>query len=141
MIPKEWDEKRKKTDGGEKKAIIYYVSVSVIFSNEDIILKKIKSTLRIFDENKEEILAIWKIDPQIEALDGIRPALYGEIRDIIQQKKEEGNMIIDDRPDDENELTVYADAYYGDGGYMGHLMSVAKKPVMIADPKITDDME
>lgn len=136
QIPKEWMKIIQKQDGSQKKIILYNTSVDALLKHSDKMLGKIKDVLRIFKENQDEVALLWRPHPLIKAtIESMRPELWQEYKEIVDQYREEGWGIYDDTADMDRAIAV-SDAYYGDMSSLVQLYQKTGKPVMIQNVEI-----
>lgn len=130
-IPEEWQRIIQKSDGTQKKIILYNTSVSAILQHGDRMLEKIKSVLQIFQNHMDDIALLWRPHPLIKAtIASMRPNLWNEYEKLVQQYLAGGWGIYDDSPDLDRAL-VLSDAYYGDGSSLVRLYQKLGKPIML----------
>lgn len=130
-IPEEWQRIIRKTDGTQKKIILYNTSVSAILRHGDRMLEKIKSVLQTFQNYRDEVALLWRPHPLIKAtIASMRPELWSEYEKLVLQYVEDGWGIYDDSPDLDRAL-VLSDAYYGDGSSLVRLYQKLGKPIML----------
>lgn len=138
-IPSEWKvlmENGTKT----KKVILYAVSAGSFEEYRDALISKMRNTIKIFSENKNDITVILYQDKYVEQFcREIDEELWSQYMDIVSDMMkqhigvlymENDNIITDD------DLVVLVDAYYGDTSDLAHKLNVAGKPVMIQDVNI-----
>lgn len=130
-IPEEWQSIIYNPDGSRKKVVFYNTSVVALLNKREQMLKKIKDVLRIFYENREKVVLLWRPHPLIKAtIESMHPELWEEYSKIVKDYKNAGWGIYDDTTD-MNRAIVLSDAYYGDGSSIVQLYQKTKKPVMI----------
>ena len=130
-LPKEWEWLIRKEDGSKKKVIFYNTGVGALLQNNDAMLEKIEKNFRIFWENRDEIVLLWRPHPLIEAtLTSMRPQLWQRYQEIVRRYKEAGWGIYDDSPNLDRAIAV-SDGYYGDQSSVVWLYQKTGKPVMI----------
>lgn len=130
-IPEAWLHIIQKEDGSFKKIVFYNTSVVALINEKEKILRKMKDVLRIFYENREKVVLLWRPHPLIKAtLESMHPELWEEYSKIVEEYKNAGWGIYDDTTD-MNRAIVLSDAYYGDGSSIVQLYQKTKKPVMI----------
>lgn len=135
-IPEEWMKVIQKPDGSWKKIVLYNAGIAPFLSHEDKMLRKIKSVLALFKENKDEVILLWRPHPSLEnTMKSMRPGFLEEYREIVKQYQEEGMGIYDDTPDMERAVAL-SDAYYGDESSMVWMYQKAGKPAMIQNVDI-----
>lgn len=138
QIPEPWREIITKPDGSRKKIILYNTGVDALLKQGDLMLKKIRDVLRIFEENRKEAALLWRPHPLIRAtIASMRPQLWKEYEEIVQKYCKEGWGIYDDTADLERAIAL-CDAYYGDGSSIVKLCQEAGKPVMIQNVEIME---
>lgn len=130
-IPEEWQSIIYNPDGSRKKVVFYNTSVVALLKKREQMLKKIKDVLRIFYENREKVVLLWRPHPLIKAtIESMHPELWEEYSKIVEDYKKAGWGIYDDTTD-MNRAIVLSDAYYGDGSSIVQLYQKTKKPVMV----------
>lgn len=135
-IPEDWMKKILKPDGSQKKIIFYNTSIVALLKNDEEMLEKMKDVFRIFYENKDTVTLLWRPHPLIEnTVKAMRPKLWEEYKEIVEQYKAENWGIYDDTSDMDRAV-VLSDAYYGDGSSVVQLYKETGKPVMMQNPEI-----
>ena len=135
-ISEEWRRILEKPDGSRKKVILYNTSVGALLYHEEKILEKMRSVLRIFYEEREEIALLWRPHPLIKAtIESMRPQLWTGYKEIVENYREHGWGIYDDSTDLDRAL-VMSDAYYGDPSSLVELCKSVGMPVMIQNVEI-----
>lgn len=135
-IPKEWRKVIEKEDGSWKKIVFYNTSVGALLKYGDQHLIKLRNTLEVFYENRNEIALLWRPHPLMEAtIESMRPQLWDMYWEIIKQYQEAGWGIYDDTAD-MNRAVVLSDGYYGDASSVMHLCRKVKIPSMIQNVDI-----
>lgn len=130
-IPKGWMTVIRKPDGGRKKVVLYNTGISALLQHNERMLAKIQEVLRIFKENRNEIVLLWRPHPLIKAtISSMRPKLWEMYKAIVIQYQAEGWGIYDDTPQLHRAIAV-SDAYYGDKSSVAELCRNAGMPVMI----------
>lgn len=136
-IPEEWLKIIEKPDGGWKKIIFYNTSIGALLEHNEKMLEKMKSVFETFKENKDEVALLWRPHPLIQStVQSMRPQLWTQYKDIVEQYKAEGWGIYDDTTD-MNRAIALSDAYYGDESSVVQLCQKARMPVMIQN--VTND--
>lgn len=136
-IPEEWKKILEKPDGSKKKIILYNTSVGALLMYEEKMLSKMRSVLRTFYENQDEVALLWRPHPLIQAtIESMRPRLRKEYEEIVKEYREQGWGIYDDSADLDRAL-VLSDAYYGDSSSLVWLCQEAGMPVMIQNVEIS----
>lgn len=130
-LPEEWIKIIKKADGDYKKVVLYNTSVGALLKHDKKMLKKIKTVLKMFEENKEEVVLLWRPHPLMEAtIESMRPRLLAEYKRITEEYRNTGWGIYDDSPELDRAI-VMSDMYYGDKSSIVQLYHYIGKPVMI----------
>ena len=129
-IPKEWQCIIKKTEGDQKKVILYNTSVSTLLQNEELMLKKLQNVFDFFKKYQSEVALLWRPHPLISTtIESMRPQLWEEYQKIVERYKEEKWGIYDDTADLDRAIAI-SDAYYGDGSSVVQLYRETGKPVL-----------
>ncbi|MCM1231294.1 MAG: hypothetical protein NC489_14330 [Ruminococcus flavefaciens] len=135
-IPAEWRRIIEKPDGTWKKIIFYNTSINALLENDEKMLDKMKSVFDTFKENQSEVALLWRPHPLIRTtIEAMRPKLWAEYYQIVQQYCEEGWGIYDDSADMDRAV-VLSDAYYGDQSSVVQLYQETGKPVMIQNVEV-----
>ena len=135
-IPEEWQKRIEKPDGSRKKIIFYNTGVTALLRNGEQYLQKLRDVLRVFYENRADVVLLWRPHPLMKAtLESMRPQLCGEYQEIVQRYQAEGWGIYDDTADMDRALAL-SDAYYGDGSSIVHLCKEKGMPVMIQNVEV-----
>lgn len=138
-IPEEWKKIIEKEDGSFKKVIFYNTSVTALLEHEEKMLRKMRDVFSIFKENVEEVALLWRPHPLIQAtIESMRPELWEEYRELVEEYKAEGWGIYDDTADLDRAIAV-CDGYYGDHSSVVKLCQEAGKMVMIQDIQIINE--
>ena len=115
--------------------------MQALLDNEMDMITKIKDTLKVFKENKDDVALLWRPHPLIKAtISSMRPDLWTEYDKIVNGYISEGWGIYDDTPDLDRAI-VFSDAYYGDGSSVVQLYQKTEKPIMIQNVKILSEGE
>ena len=131
----EWD--RFVGDIGDRRVVLYYISISMLLLGGDKAIEKMKRSLHLFVENDDNLVAV--ILPQKAILDCLK-----ELDDALWEKYEEivsgigtlwKNCIYDSGGLSEKYIDR-CDAFYGDPGVIARKFVLNKKPVMIQNPEI-----
>lgn len=137
-IPEEWLRIIEKPDGSRKKIIFYNTSVSALLKYSEEMLEKMKNVFRIFKENQDEAVLLWRPHPLIKAtIESMRPQLWTAYYEIVEQYRSEGWGIYDDSADLDRAVAL-SDAYYGDQSSVVQLCQKAGMPVMIQNVEILE---
>ena len=130
-LPHAWEKLLYREDGSRKKAVFYNTSVNALLKDGEALLRKIRTNLQIFYENREEIVLLWRPHPLSEAtLASMRPQLLGEYKEIVRKYRREEWGIYDDSANLDRAIAV-SDGYYGDWSSVVWLYQKTGKPVMI----------
>lgn len=131
QIPEEWKTMLQKSDGSNKKVILYYTSISSFCQYGQRMLEKMQSVFQTFQEHKDEVVMLWRADSLIEVvLKQTQPKLWEAYQNIQRQFVTENWGIYDDSAD-ANRAVVLCDGYYGDASSIAHMCRQAEKPVML----------
>lgn len=137
-VPEEWLKIIQKDDGSWKKIILYNTSIGSLLAQDEKMLEKMKSVFGIFKESQDEVALLWRPHPLVKAtIESMRPRLWMDYSEIVEEYKEEGWGIYDDTADVDRAM-VLSDAYYGDWSSLVYLCQKAGKPVMIQNVEILD---
>ena len=130
-IPKEWQKVIQKPDGSRKKIIMYNTGIAALLTHNEKWVDKIADVLKVFKENQDETVLLWRPHPLIEStMQSMRPDILRKYTAIKEQYIAEGWGIYDDTADVDRAV-VLSDAYYGDGSSVVQLYQQTGKPVMI----------
>ena len=128
-IPEEWKKILYKEDGTKKKTILYNTSVGALLEHSEKMLDKMKDVFRIFYENREDIVLLWRPHPLIKAtIESMRPQLWREYEKLVEEYKKAGWGIYDDTAELDRAIEL-SDAYYGDHSSVVQLC--CKKGILI----------
>lgn len=132
-VPAEWLKIIQKPDGSWKKIIFYNTSVTALLKHEENMLKKMKHVFEVFKERQDEVALLWRPHPLIRTtIEAMRPQLWQEYEQIVEQYKAEGWGIYDDTPDMDRAIAL-SDGYYGDRSSVIQLCQKAGVPVLVQD--------
>lgn len=132
-IPEAWLRVIRKADGSWKKVVFYNTGVTAMLHYNEVWVEKIEDVLRLFKENQDEVVLLWRPHPLIEnTMKSMRPELLVKYLEIKNQYIDEGWGIYDDTSDVDRAV-VLSDAYYGDGSSVVQMYQKTGKPVMIQD--------
>lgn len=132
-IPDEWKLVLDKPDGTRKKVVLYNTGVSALLEHREKMLEKMRNSLHIFYENREQIALLWRPHPLIQAtIASMLPGLWTEYEKLLEEYRQAGWGIYDDTAD-LNRAIALADAYYGDMSSVVMLFKQVKKPVLRQD--------
>ena len=140
-IPEEWMEIIRKPDGSWKKIILYNTSVTALLQYSDQMIAKIQEVFRIFYENREEAVLLWRPHPLIEAtIRSMRPKLWAKYREIVERYCAQGWGIFDESADLDRAVAL-SDAYYGDWSSIVWLYEKTEKPILHQNPDILSNQD
>lgn len=135
-IPEEWRKVIEKADGSWKKIVFYNTSVGMLLKNSDQYLLKLRDVLKIFYENRDEVVLLWRPHPLMKAtIESMRPQLWDEYWEIVKQYRAEEWGIYDDTADMDRAVVI-SDGYYGDASSITHLCREVGVPLMIQNVDI-----
>ena len=135
-LPESWDRLIQREDGSRRKVIFYNTSVTALLKDSEAMMNKIKENLQIFEENREDVVLLWRPHPLTEAtLASMRPELMGEYGEMVCRYREAGWGIYDDSPSMDRAIAV-SDGYYGDWSSIVWLYQKTGKPIMIQNPNL-----
>lgn len=135
-IPDEWLKVIEKPDGTWKKIIFYNTSINALLHSDEKMLVKMRNVFRIFKEEQEIIALLWRPHPLISAtIKSMRPKLWREYEQLVQEYKKEGWGIYDDSADMERAVML-SDAYYGDRSSVVQVYQETGKPIMIQNVEV-----
>lgn len=130
-LPEEWEKLIRRENGRKRKVIFYNTGVTALLQDGEEMLGKIERNLRIFEENRENVILLWRPHPLSEAtLASMRPRLVERYRRIVGEYRAAGWGIYDDTPEMDRAIAI-SDAYYGDNSSVVWLYQQTGKPVMI----------
>jgi len=130
-IPQEWLKIIEKPDGSHKKIVFYNTSIGALLQHDEKMLEKMKSVFETFKENKDDVALLWRPHPLIPAtIQSMRPRLWAQYHEIVEQYKAEGWGIYDDSAELDRAI-VLSDAYYGDMSSVVELCKKKDMPVMV----------
>ena len=131
IILDEWKSILLKSDGRYKKAVLYFLSISKIYQNEEKALDKIEKVLDIFKDNKDEITLLWYIMPiTLDLYDVLDSEFLNNLDNVIDRFKDEGwGIYVED--EQLNDAIEISDAFYGDPDAVTLRMKDMQKPVML----------
>lgn len=130
VIPSEWKKIIFHTDGSKKTVIFYNTSLGTILKYSEKYLNKLREVLKLFQQ-REDVVLWWRPHPLSEStLSAMRPELFQEYKNIVQEYQEEQWGIYDETTDLYRAI-AWSDAYFGDRSSVTMLFTAAQKPVMI----------
>lgn len=132
IIPDTWKEC---LSDKHKKIIVYGISAGSFEENGKLLVDKIRKSLEIFAQNKDDIAVIIYQDAfSKEFCMNLDVSIWQEYEQIVEEYVNNGVGILcreDEATMSKEDLVILADAYYGDTGLLAHEFTEAKKPVMI----------
>lgn len=129
-VPEEWMLQMKKEDGSCRKVVLYYISLSGFMQYKEQMIAKMRETFRIFSENQDEVIVLWKLHPLIKiTIEQAEPELYRQYLRLEQEFCEHALGICAGETPDEV-LTAFCDAYYGDASAVAQMCRREGKTVM-----------
>ena len=130
-VPEAWKSLLLDEDGQLRKSIFYNTSVLSMLNGAQKMLQKIRDTLAIFYEERNNVVLIWRPHPLMEnTLRALSPELLEEYRDIVEGYRAGGWGIYDDLPNADAAM-ILSTAYYGDNSSLVQLYHSLDKPVMV----------
>lgn len=136
QIPLAWQKIICKQDGSRKKVIFYNTGISALLRYNEKWVEKIKCSLKVFKENKDETALLWRPHPLIEeTMKSMCPELLDKYLAVKEDYLREGWGIYDDTADIDRAI-VLSDTYYGDWSSVVHLYCQTGKPVMIQNMEV-----
>ena len=139
-VPEEWLRIIQKPDGSWKKIVFYNTSIGALLQHNEKMLEKIQDVLQVFQRNKDEVALLWRPHPLIKAtVESMRPQLWKKYKEIVERYRNEDWGIYDDTADVDRAVLL-SNAYYGDGSSVVEIFRAVRKPIMIQNPNVTDQM-
>ena len=129
-IHSEWKNILYKSDEERKKALLYLISPSNVFLNQEKALEKIRKVLSTFKQSDNTALLWYPMPILPEIREAFNSKLLTDYKRIIDEFMEEGWGIFVDDTSLEKAIEI-ADAFYGDADAVTLRMSDLKKPVML----------
>ena len=114
----------------EKKMILFYVSISSVYTYGEGIIDKLRKVMDTFAESSDGTLVRWVADAGFgDGMRSICPSLMDRYMGIVDDftKRQLGEYIVDDGSD----LINGCDAYYGSGGYFLNQCVIRGIPAMV----------
>lgn len=136
IVPEEWKRVIKKRDGSLKKIVFYNTSINALLKYNEQILKKMQNVFKVFREQSDEIVLLWRPHPLIEAtILSMRPQLWKQYKEILENYKEDGWGIYDDTAELDRAIKI-SDFYFGDSSSVIQLCKSIGIPVMLQNVEI-----
>jgi phosphorylcholine metabolism protein LicD len=124
-------------DIGDKKVILYCVSISMLLIGGERAIDKIRRSLDLFAENVNSLVTV--LLPQTAVLDYLEELdneLWNKYEAIVKEIGTTwGNCIYDSKGVSEKYIDRF-DAYYGDPGVIARKFALRNKPVMIQNSEV-----
>ncbi len=137
-LPWEWQKVILKPDKGQKKVILYNLSIAPFLQNREQVLKKMDNVFKFFRENQDNLVLLWRPHPLLlNTLDAMLPWLKEEYLKRVRQFKQESWGIYDETPDP-NLAIALSDGYYGDQSSLVTFYRETRKPILLQDVYILD---
>ena len=130
-----WNAKNKTGEPSDKKVILFYVSISSMYTCGERIIDKLHQVMDVFAENSEKITVRWIADAKFDDyMNSICPSLRDVYKDIVDifLKRQLGEYFADAGSD----LFKGCNAFYGSGGYYLNQCVNRGLPVMIWNPEL-----
>ncbi len=138
-IPYKWQKILNSLDGHTKKVILYNVSIASLLNYDERMLLKIRKVHEFF-KNRNDVVLLWRPHPLLKAtMESMRPNLVKEFDEIVEQYKLEEYGIYDDTPDLSRAI-ILCDGYYGDSSSLVQLCQKVKKPIMIQNVELENEV-
>ena len=136
-VPPEWERLMHREDGTRKKVVLYNTTVDALL-NKTTFIEKIRSVLKIFYENRDELTLLWRPHPlNMATMESMRPQKLEAYQKVIADYRAAGYGIFDDTADLHRAIAL-SDAYYGDWSSVVSLYEKTGKPIMIQNTEILD---
>ena len=135
-LPAEWEKICLKDDGSLKKIVLYNTIPEAMLEHDSAMLNKIRSVLKIFEGQKEEVALMWCANlAKSGYVQKMKPALWEEYQQLVEEYCNGGwGICCDLSKDDEKEVVLkFGDAYYGDSDNAATLCRRNGMAVMIQD--------
>nr|WP_304970219.1 CDP-glycerol glycerophosphotransferase family protein [uncultured Schaedlerella sp.] len=134
-IPEEWKDKIYRLDGTKKQMIFYNTTIDALLKHSETYMDKLKRVLTLF-RNEKEFVLLWRPHPLLETtIKSMRPDLYREYMQIVENYQEEGWGIYDETADIDRAIVI-SDAYYGDWSSVVEMYKLTEKPIMIQNCEV-----
>ncbi len=134
-IPNDWKNKIK-----GKKVILYNTHLYSIMNDGEALIKKIKYVLSVFEKQRDVVL-LWRPHPLSEkTAKSINPEILDKFKDLEEAVKNSETCIFDDTPNLHRSISI-SDGYFGDRSSLVELFRNLKKPVMVQDINIQNEIE
>lgn len=135
-VPQEWLRVIEKPDKSWKKIILYNTGIAALLTYNEKWVDKIEMVLKIFRENQEETILLWRPHPLIEStMKSMRPKVLQKYMALKEKYIAEGWGIYDETADVDRAV-VLSDAYYGDNSSVVRLYQQTGKPIMIQNMEV-----
>ncbi|SCY98210.1 hypothetical protein SAMN05720606_11496 [Paenibacillus polysaccharolyticus] len=138
-LPDEWKKFIVKSDGSWKKIVLYNTSVGPILKGNEKYIAKLRSVFDTF-RNHDDVVLWWRPHPLSEATySSMRPLLFNEYTQLIQEYKLEGYGIYDDSADLHRALNL-SSAFYGDATSLMPMYQCMPKPLMVQNEELSNHL-
>ena len=139
-VPGEWLRLIERSDGTQKKIVLYNTTIGAILSGNEEYVRKLRHVLDIF-RKRDDVVLWWRPHPLNEATyQAMRPQLLDEYERIITEYKNAGFGIYDDTPDLHRAINL-SSYYYGDDSSLVAMYQCTGKPVILQNRRIVDKAE
>lgn len=137
-IPKEWQDKIKRSDGTDKTIVFYNVSIAALLASGYRMMIKIRAVLKFFEANQGDYVLLWRPHPLLQStINSMLPALMPEYEKIVKEYRSGDWGIYDESPDI-TRAVVLCDKYYGDPSSVVELCKAVGKPILLQNPEVID---
>lgn len=133
-LPKEWE-----TLIGNHKVVLYNTSVTTMLQDSEQYMKKLRWVLAFF-KKRTDVVIWWRPHPLMRAtINSMRQWLLNDYDRIVNEYVTAGYGIFDDTADLHRAI-AYSEAYYGDWSSVVEMYKVTKKPIMIQNINLIDEV-
>ena len=143
LLPAKWYDKLFYTKDGDlhrKKVLLYQTSASGVIINSGYFSEKLKSNFEVFRNSQDDIVVWWIPtsfdDERFRGINCQIPDLVREYPALVQEYID-GDIGIYDVSGDVSRALRFADAFYGDEGFIKGLFEKTGRPIMIQNYEIT----
>ncbi|MBQ4463495.1 MAG: hypothetical protein II915_03665, partial [Eubacterium sp.] len=134
-VPEEWIKKSSRQDGSRKKVMLCCVSGSVLLTYGMTCLTHMMRAVEIMLEYKEDLVVIYTPDPNVKKiLSGNDEVTLDKYISWVEGLVERSDIIVD-MSGDAKRVSLFADAYYGDGCVAMNECRMQHKPTLTESPK------
>lgn len=131
----DWITEDKTVESSEKKVILFYVSVSSMYTYGERAIDKLHHVMNVFADNIDKITVRWVVDAKFDDdMTLVCSSLKDRYLEIVDSflERQLGEYIVDDG----SNLFKGCNAYYGSGGYYLNQCVNRGLPVMIWNPEL-----